>query len=724
MPMGGAPNSGNATSNGDGTWTLSDGSVVSANGTFIAKSMAEYKGGGGGSMNDQSYGGFSDANNYGFGNFSPSAMQTSGFYSDLANWQMQQQAPSMGRTSIDWSGYGSGAQQPAGSGPPYSSPPPGMPTGNGMVGDPSRQMMTPTGQGAINAVNSVNASNGMTTPAGQGAMGVVNQTVLGGATGPISRGINGAVNGLAQTPSFQQGAAQGSLTAGAGGLGGTTLLGQQGGGAPPPPTGGGMSPMSLSYSEPSPSALGTYGPGGGMGGAQQALTGMAGGIAQRAPQNQPPTGLQQTGPAVGGPGGFAPAQGGGQGALTGMPANTPQNSASTSGSFVPGQPYKPPIPGGGTGIAPVGQYANPVFQQGQQTRRLQEDVMGGFNNPDMYANREQGVQQQSRDQQQGFVNRLQSDMNGGQPSLAEMQLRRGSDAAVANAQALAASGGPGNYAMSQRQAMQQAAVQGQNLAADTAQLRAQEYAQARGEMGNAVQNMRSQDLQNQGQSYQNITNQAGLQAQQSQAMRAQDLQAAGMSYQNALAQAQFEQQQNMGQAQLDAQQRGLNAGLAAQYYGMGNANLNTDLASRMHYLDLMSSKYANDRGLAQQASQFNTQQGNLMAGATMNAAASALPLILQASDARLKTDIEDADKRELGDFLGKLESKTFRYKDPKFGEGETPGILAQDLEKSRIGKLLVVETPEGKMVDVRKALGALLAAGSAQEKRLRKLEAR
>lgn len=652
---------------------------------------------------------------FGWGNFSPGAQQQSSFFNDLAAYHANQAAPQLQRTGVDWSGMGGGGMGYAPPAPQQSAYP---------------SMPPPSGQTVGGGLGTV--MNGYTPPPTPGAGAMSNQASPVGGT-------------------------FGALPAAGGGGGG----------------GGGGAPMS-----------GTYGP------QPQLSTGP--GVAGT-PQ---PTGGYQPSPRPPAPAPSAPPQ---------------QNAPSSS------------------------QFANPLFQQSQQSRGVSQGVMGQLENPNMYATPQQGVeaagrsaemtalnraadpnmfrtgdaanaaqsrsvqgatmaattapglyntpgaaqQDAARQQQQRFLGRLESDMNGGQPSLAELQLRRGSDAVVANANALAASAGPGGAAMARRQAMQTAAGQGGKLAADTAELRAKEYAQARGEMGGAVTNLRGQDITNQGQGFQNITATQDRAAQQAIALRSADLQAAGMSYDNAIKQAQLEQsgaqgvragdiqrlgqeytnttqqaqmasqmaiqsraqdltalgmsydnafkqaqleaQQNQFQGTMDMQQRGLNLEGEKMGYGMGLDVQQSDLASRQHLADLEAGRYAADRNYQFQQTQADNARFDKYLGAGVSGAATLLSML---SDKRQKTDIEEADPKDLSDFLGKLKESTFRYKDEKHGKGDHVGVMAQDVEKSRVGKTIVIETPSGKALDMKKALGALLAAGAAQEKRLRKLEAR
>jgi hypothetical protein len=91
------------------------------------------------------------------------------------------------------------------------------------------------------------------------------------------------------------------------------------------------------------------------------------------------------------------------------------------------------------------------------------------------------------------------------------------------------------------------------------------------------------------------------------------------------------------------------------------------------------------------------------------------------SDINLKKDINLSGDR-LDDFLNKLESYDYDYKDSNHGEGRQTSVMAQDLEKSDIGKKAIIETEDGKMVDYSKLLPEMLAATAKTHKRISKLE--
>lgn len=100
------------------------------------------------------------------------------------------------------------------------------------------------------------------------------------------------------------------------------------------------------------------------------------------------------------------------------------------------------------------------------------------------------------------------------------------------------------------------------------------------------------------------------------------------------------------------------------------------------------------------------------------------------SDENMKKNIEKSEKsgNELvEDFLNALKSYTYEYKEKevngkKTPEGEVTSVMAQDLEKSDLGKKMVHDTPEGKMVDYAQGMAPLFAAIAELNQRTKKLE--
>lgn len=112
-----------------------------------------------------------------------------------------------------------------------------------------------------------------------------------------------------------------------------------------------------------------------------------------------------------------------------------------------------------------------------------------------------------------------------------------------------------------------------------------------------------------------------------------------------------------------------------------------------------------------QYSQNQQMLGGLLGGVGSMAA-------LAFSDKNLKEDISDGDK-DANDMVSNIKPSKFKYKDDPKHE-ERLGIMAQDLEKSPMGKSLVIETPKGKAIDTMKALAAVMAVQGALDKRLKK----
>lgn len=98
--------------------------------------------------------------------------------------------------------------------------------------------------------------------------------------------------------------------------------------------------------------------------------------------------------------------------------------------------------------------------------------------------------------------------------------------------------------------------------------------------------------------------------------------------------------------------------------------------------------------------------------------------MMAGSDKKMKKDIESSDK-DMKSFVEALSAKKYKYKEPEKpgrAEGERYGVLAQALEKSKAGKSIVVEGPDGKMVDAAQGLGLALASQAALNNRISDLE--
>jgi len=162
---------------------------------------------------------------------------------------------------------------------------------------------------------------------------------------------------------------------------------------------------------------------------------------------------------------------------------------------------------------------------------------------------------------------------------------------------------------------------------------------------------------------------------------------------------------NQTQGQIAKQNADLSdyaSGYGTQVAQSNAAKVQSDVSAAMNrYKDAQAQHSQNQQGI-----------GQLLQGIGTGAA------LYAASDKNLKNDIKSGD-RASQDMIDKLESKSFSYKDDP-DKKQQLGIIAQDLEKSPMGKAIVVDTPKGKHIDIAKALSAVLAVQSVMNKRLNK----
>jgi hypothetical protein len=92
---------------------------------------------------------------------------------------------------------------------------------------------------------------------------------------------------------------------------------------------------------------------------------------------------------------------------------------------------------------------------------------------------------------------------------------------------------------------------------------------------------------------------------------------------------------------------------------------------------------------------------------------------LLASDENVKVNIEDGEEK-IDEMLDNVEPKSYDYVDPKYGEGNHVGVMAQDLENSELGETFVEEDMEGvKRVDYQKMTPTILAAQTKQHEEMK-----
>ena len=311
-------------------------------------------------------------------------------------------------------------------------------------------------------------------------------------------------------------------------------------------------------------------------------------------------------------------------------------------------------------------------------------------------------QAEFRKRQLALGDALMAQSMGQGPSVAGSQLQQSTDMNLQAALAQAASSRGGSLGAAQYQLGNARANIQQQAAQQLAQTRIQEQMAARSQLGDVLNSGRGGDLSVAGMNQQNNQFNAGQTNQQSQVQGGLN-QATGQANLNAnVQQEQFKQDMltkltqgqisyQQYQDQMAVNQNQFNAGLANQAYGI-------------------------DQGVGVQQSAQSTQ----IAGATIGAIGSMAGMAMM-SDERNKTDIVDGDGHAKA-FLDALVAKNYSYKDEKWGAGPRMGIMAQDAEKSALGKSFVMDTKNGKMLDVNKALSAALASMAYLNKRVNSIE--
>lgn len=185
------------------------------------------------------------------------------------------------------------------------------------------------------------------------------------------------------------------------------------------------------------------------------------------------------------------------------------------------------------------------------------------------------------------------------------------------------------------------------------------------------------------------------------------------------------QQAAMGD-QMNAQ--GLLAQIGAQGrqgdLGVGQLQLGQTQANDQYQLGLLSQLTGlSIAQLQAQSAEYAAKMGKPGMAGPLIGAAGQIGAAAAMSDERLKTEISDAHD-DIDEMLEALRPKRYRYKDEKHGAGSRVGIMAQDMERSRAGRDVVRELPDGKALDINAALSAALASSARLHERLRKVETR
>ena len=341
------------------------------------------------------------------------------------------------------------------------------------------------------------------------------------------------------------------------------------------------------------------------------------------------------------------------------------------------------------------------------------------------------------DAQLKLLGDLQAQAAGQGPSLAGEQLKAALEQILAQQQGSIASMRGVNPGLAMRLAGSQAGAAQQNTAQQAAIARIQEILNAQQQLAGLGQNIRSTDI---GVQTTNATNAQNAATANQNAINAQNQYNATLAAQiaqgNQLAQntaaynqAQFQQAANntnvtnaynraLQQAQLNqnaaiANQNAFNSanlGQAQVSGGVKEAGIAADATKTAAQIAADAQMY----GDTIQAASANQGEDVNQAGGTGS----------PTSDKRAKKNIKSGDKAS-EDMMDSLAAALFEYKNKaKDGAGEKLGVMAQDLEKSKLGKKIVRSTNEGKMLDFNNGLAAALANQANLHKRLKAVEKR
>lgn len=437
------------------------------------------------------------------------------------------------------------------------------------------------------------------------------------------------------------------------------------------------------------------------------------------------------------------------------------------------------IPGVGKVIGGVGEVAggDPKFKGA--LRKIDKDafqIRGSKDRADRAQALRAEADQRSKvamGQRKDLIQQLQAQASGTAPSLAEAQLRSAQDRNLAQQLAAAQSQRGGNVAATQRQLAQQQAQAGREVAQDAATARLQERESAQQLLGQQIgqeQQLADQLTQNYLQQGFNIE-QARQQAladyeklQTNQFLSSQGLTAASLEG-GAQRQAGFlggllnagggigaalisdknekkkikktsskdmmkalsdedekknikkigmkdESEKNMS----EKEKKDFKEGVAKRLSPEKKKNLGKTKKEVKAEKDTKKADMA--KKLAAVATSFDDSQGQ------SDDSASAGRALFEQSRAAISDINEKKDIKK--DFLDKLQAYTYEYKNPD-KPGARPGkqvsVMAQDLEKTAIGKEMVGQMEDGtKFVDYAKGYGAILAAQAHLNKRLDELE--
>lgn len=149
----------------------------------------------------------------------------------------------------------------------------------------------------------------------------------------------------------------------------------------------------------------------------------------------------------------------------------------------------------------------------------------------------------------------------------------------------------------------------------------------------------------------------------------------------------------------------------AQIAGMGQ-NAASNLASAAgQYGSNLSNNYM---GLGNAAAAAQIGKGNQQAGFIDRLYSNAGAGMSMFSDERLKTNIQEIDPVEFSEMKKTLKPYIFEYLNDEHGTGAWVGVMAQDLEKSKLGRTVVETNEKGQKIVNLKKLNSMILASIAE----------
>jgi hypothetical protein len=340
------------------------------------------------------------------------------------------------------------------------------------------------------------------------------------------------------------------------------------------------------------------------------------------------------------------------------------------------------------------------------TGRFQADPRKVSEEPFKRALVGEGSQEELRQKQQAQTTRLEERAEGKAPSIAEAQLKQATNRSLKQQLAGAQARKGGSASLKERELARAAAGSRQEIAEQAAISKLQEQQLAEQSLASQLQQQRAQDI--------NIaeSDRASAQALES-LLTQQDLGAKGI---------------NLSGFQSAAQQRsglvsGVGQGLSSMaMLAASDEDVKKNVKREMPKLDIKEPPKPPEKKESKGPDLASVLSLAKKAGPA--AASDKYSKKNMVSDKAAKKNVKsDANPKS---FLDALTAYSYEYKEPEKpgrGKGRHMSVMAQDLEKAGpVGKSMVLDTPNGKMVDYGKGFGAMLANQAHLNERLKKME--